>query len=231
VPVRHGAAVGTCFAEQAALALQRAFQENNMSLRLGALLCLTGMAACSHNTEAVQDPSAEQSTVASTDPSLQPASLENSDSPRSRTDADARAPVVADTKGTAPNASPSPSPGAAAEPSKASVDPPAAAESAPPASAPDNTKVNKRDANSAAPTPMDQNNNQTDLKITQQIRQAVMADGSLSFTAKNVKIIAQNGKVTLRGPVNTAQERDAIDAAARKVAGVTQVDNQLEVKK
>jgi hyperosmotically inducible periplasmic protein len=91
--------------------------------------------------------------------------------------------------------------------------------------------VNKRDTNSAALTPMDQNNNQTDLKITQQIRQAVMGDGSLSFTAKNVKIITQNGKVTLRGPVNSAQERDAIDAAARKVAGSAQVDNQLEVKK
>ena len=39
---------------------------------------------------------------------------------------------------------------------------------------------------------------------------AVMADGSLSFTAKNVKIITQNGKVTLRGPVNSADERNAI---------------------
>ncbi|HYJ09854.1 MAG TPA: BON domain-containing protein, partial [Polyangiaceae bacterium] len=87
------------------------------------------------------------------------------------------------------------------------------------------------DRNAAAPTPMDQGQNETDLKITQQIRQAVMADGSLSFTAKNVKIITQNGKVTLRGPVNTAQERSAIEAAARKVAGTAQIDNQIEVKK
>ena len=100
-----------------------------------------------------------------------------------------------------------------------------------PGTQPDNTKVNERDRSSAALTPLDQRNNETDLKITQQVRQAVMADGSLSFTAKNVKIITQAGKVTLRGPVKTAPERDAIEAAARKVAGVTQVDNQIEVKK
>ena len=58
-----------------------------------------------------------------------------------------------------------------------------------------------------------------------------MKDGSLSFTAKNVKIITINGKVTLRGPVKTDQERAAIEAAAKQVAGATQVDNQIEVKK
>jgi hypothetical protein len=97
--------------------------------------------------------------------------------------------------------------------------------------APDNTKVNERDRSSAAVTPLDQRENATDLDITQQIRKAVMADDTLSFTAKNVKIITAGGKVTLRGPVKTDAERNAIDAAARKVAGVTQVDNQIEVKK
>jgi hyperosmotically inducible protein len=97
--------------------------------------------------------------------------------------------------------------------------------------APDNTKINKRDTKSSALTPTDQNENENDLKITQHVRQAVMADKSLSFTAKNVKIITQNGKVTLRGPVNTPEERTAIEAAAQKVAGASMVDNQLEVKK
>jgi hypothetical protein len=163
---------------------------------------------------------------------MQPASLENNNSASSTTshvDADARAPLVADNNGTHPSQAPATNPPASPPPS-AAANPPRPLEPAPGA-APDNTKVNKRDTNSAALTPMDQNNNQSDLKITQQIRQAVMADGSLSFTAKNVKIITQNGKVTLRGPVNSAQERDAIDAAARKVAGASQVDNQLEVKK
>ena len=118
---------------------------------------------------------------------------------------------------------------AAADATSPAAPPPAAADAAPGA-APDNTKVNKRDTNSAALTPVDQGNGEIDLRITQQIRQAVMADNSLSFTAKNVKIITLNGTVTLRGPVNTAAERSAIEAAARRVAGA-QVDNQIEVKK
>ena len=125
----------------------------------------------------------------------------------------------------------------AAEP----MQPPGARELTPPGTAPaapeaasrpdaDNTRVNKRDQGGSL-TPMDQGNGAVDLKITKQIRQAVMADGSLSFTAKNVKIITSNGKVTLRGPVKTDEERSAIDTEARKVAGEANVDNQIEVKK
>ena len=79
-------------------------------------------------------------------------------------------------------------------------------------------------------TPVDQGGSEADRTMTQHIRQAVMKESSLSFTAKNVKIITVNGKVTLRGPVKTAGERATIEAAARKVVGVTQVENQLEVK-
>jgi len=134
--------------------------------------------------------------------------------------ADTRGPLIADTKGTGPNDFKADSPGTN------SADPAPAA-----GTQPDNTKVNERDRNAAALTPGDQKENQSDLKITQQIRQAVMANDSLSFTAKNVKIITAGGKVTLRGPVKTAEERSSIEAAARRIAGVTQVDNQIEVKK
>lgn len=99
------------------------------------------------------------------------------------------------------------------------------------ASQPDNSRVNSRDKGDSTLTPTDQGTSEGDRKITQQVRQAVMKDGSLSFTAKNVKIITINGKVTLRGPVKTDQERSAIEAAAKQVAGATQVDNQIEVKK
>jgi osmotically-inducible protein OsmY len=95
--------------------------------------------------------------------------------------------------------------------------------------APDNTRVNERDR-SATVTPMNQGNNETDLKTTQRIRQAVMADDSLSFSAKNVKIITSNGKVTLRGVVESEDERKAIDDQARKVAGSANVDDRIEVK-
>jgi osmotically-inducible protein OsmY len=100
-----------------------------------------------------------------------------------------------------------------------------------PGTPPDNTEKNKRDKSDTALTPGDQGNNDRDLKITQQIRQAVVGDSALSFNAKNVKIITLNGKVTLRGPVASDQERASIEAAARKVAGAGNVDNQLEVKK
>jgi osmotically-inducible protein OsmY len=99
------------------------------------------------------------------------------------------------------------------------------------ATPPDNTKRNERDRDDAALTPGDQANGEGDLKITQRIRQAVMADDSLSFSAKNVKIITVGGKVTLRGPVKSDAERAAIEAAAKSVAGAGQVDNQIEVKK
>ena len=95
----------------------------------------------------------------------------------------------------------------------------------------DNTGVNKRDRDDRSLTPMDQGNSETDRKITQEIRQAVMKDGSLSFSAKNVKIITINGKVTLRGPVKSAEERAAIESAATKVAGAGRVDSQLEIAK
>ena len=198
-----------------------------MSVRLGALLCLTGLAACSNNTNQppAQDPTyAKEPAQATTEPTMKPASLDQSTpTPAATPSPDARppanGPLVADMKGTSPNSS---------EPSNDAQKPPAAA---PSDVEPDNTKVNKRDTGSAALTPMDQGNGKTELKITQQIRQAIMADGSLSFTAKNVKIITRGSKVTLRGPVNSDQERSNIEVAARKVAGVTEVDNQLEVKK
>lgn len=97
-------------------------------------------------------------------------------------------------------------------------------------SQPDNTRVNKRDRDSAALTPPSQSESEGDRQITQSIRKAVMGDKSLSFTAKNVKIITQGGKVTLRGPVNSDAERSAIERSAKNVAGVVSVDNQLEVK-
>jgi hyperosmotically inducible protein len=93
-----------------------------------------------------------------------------------------------------------------------------------------NPQNSDREERADAPTPIDQGESATDRAATQQIRKALMADDSLSFTAKNVKIITLNGKVTLRGSVNSARERTTIEAAAKKASGVTSVDNQLEVK-
>ena len=95
--------------------------------------------------------------------------------------------------------------------------------------APDNTGRNVRDRNDATLTPGDQSESAADLSLTQEIRKAVVADDGLSTTAKNIKIITADGRVTLRGPVNTAQEKAAIVAKAQRIAGATKVDDQLEV--
>jgi hyperosmotically inducible periplasmic protein len=96
-------------------------------------------------------------------------------------------------------------------------------------SEPDNTSVNERDRNSDAKTPIDQNENQKDVGITADIRKQILAHDDMSVNARNAKIITADGKVTLRGPVDSTSERDVIEKIARDVAGKDNVDNQLEV--
>jgi osmotically-inducible protein OsmY len=95
---------------------------------------------------------------------------------------------------------------------------------------PDNTATNERDRSRETKTSGDQSNSSADLKITQDIRRALMKDSELSTTAKNIKIITDNGQVTLRGPVKNAQEKAKIDQLARSAAGGAKIDDQLEVK-
>ena len=95
---------------------------------------------------------------------------------------------------------------------------------------PDNTAINERDRSGETETSDDQSNGSADLKITQAIRQALMKDSELSMTAKNVKIITNNGQVTLRGPVKNAQEKARIDQLAKSAAGGAKIDDQLDVK-
>jgi hyperosmotically inducible periplasmic protein len=94
---------------------------------------------------------------------------------------------------------------------------------------PDNSGRNVRDRDDQNKTTADQSENEADRTITQNIRRAVTADDSLSTNAKNVKIITNNGMVTLRGPVKSEKEKAEIEAKAKQVAGVKSVDNQLEV--
>ena len=93
----------------------------------------------------------------------------------------------------------------------------------------DNTGRNVRDRNEGMKTPGDQSENEADRTITQNIRKAITADDSLSTNAKNVKIITNDGTVTLRGPVKSVKEKADIEAKAKQVAGVKSVDNQLEI--
>jgi len=100
---------------------------------------------------------------------------------------------------------------------------------APEGVAADNTKVNERDRGNTV-TPIDQGNGEEDIQITATIRREMMGDERLSFAAKNVKVITFERKVTLRGPVSSADEKTSVEAIAKKTNGVSVVDNQLEVK-
>jgi ferritin-like metal-binding protein YciE len=90
----------------------------------------------------------------------------------------------------------------------------------------DNTKQNKDQTN---PTADQQKMNPADRALTQKIRKAIHQDSSLSTYAHNIKIITQDGKVTLRGPVRSEDEKTSIEAKAVAVAGQGNVTNQLEV--
>ena len=98
------------------------------------------------------------------------------------------------------------------------------------APAADNTKVNQRDKNKAEPTADQQKENQPDRELARQIRRSIVQDKSLSSFAHNVKIIAQNGVVTLKGPVRSDEEKTAVEAKASEIAGADKVTSQLEVK-
>lgn len=93
----------------------------------------------------------------------------------------------------------------------------------------DNTVRNVRDRDNRTLTPLDQGNSQADVDTTAAIRKEVIADNSLSVNAQNVKIITHKGQVTLRGPVNTAEEKRLIGEIADRIARPGNVDNQLEV--
>jgi len=96
-------------------------------------------------------------------------------------------------------------------------------------SAPDNSKTNQGDASKGAMTAQQQSTNPADQNITKQIRSAIYKDKSLSTYAHNIKIITQDGKVTLKGPVRSADDKASIEAKAVAVAGADNVTNHLKV--
>jgi len=91
--------------------------------------------------------------------------------------------------------------------------------------APDNTKQNK----SQGETADNQKNNKVDRETSQKIRKAIVSDKSLSTYAHNVKIITTNGTVVLKGPVRSNEEKAAIEAKATDVAGAANVKSELTV--
>jgi|SRR5690242_16300753 hyperosmotically inducible periplasmic protein len=94
---------------------------------------------------------------------------------------------------------------------------------------PDNSKINQRDRNSSQVTAGQQKENRSDRETAKKIRRALVEDKSLSTYAHNIKIISRDGKVTLKGPVRTDEEKQAIEAKAKELAGSDNVSNELQV--
>lgn len=103
------------------------------------------------------------------------------------------------------------------------------AQDAPSQTPPDNTKINERDQQPAAPTADQQSEHRSDRDLAKQIRQTIVKDDSLSMYAHNIKVIVKNGAVTLKGPVRSDDEKQAIVAKAVSIAGDGKVTDQLEV--
>jgi sporulation protein YlmC with PRC-barrel domain len=94
----------------------------------------------------------------------------------------------------------------------------------------DNTRINVRDRQDQTLTPLNQGNSKADVATTAQIRKEIIAGKTMSVNAQNVKIITIDGQVTLRGPVNTAEEKRLIGGIADRSTHSGDVDNQLEVQ-
>jgi len=97
------------------------------------------------------------------------------------------------------------------------------------AQAPDNSATNKRDREKGSVTAGSQKNDKDDVRLAKEVRQAVFKDKSLSTYAHNVKIVAADGKVTLKGPVKTEAEKSAVAEKAASVAGAGNVIDELEI--
>jgi hyperosmotically inducible periplasmic protein len=94
----------------------------------------------------------------------------------------------------------------------------------------DNSGINKRDNGSTEPTADQQRNAHSDVDLTAKIRRSIVGDKSLSTNAHNVKIIAQNGLVTLKGPVQSEAEKNTIEQKASSIAGQSNVKNEIDVQ-
>ena len=94
----------------------------------------------------------------------------------------------------------------------------------------DNTSINVRDKDGATQTPQKQTTGADDRKLAADVRRAIVEDKSLSTSAHNVKVVANGGVVTLRGPVLSEEEKVKVEKHAQQVAGVSSVENQLDIK-
>lgn len=79
-------------------------------------------------------------------------------------------------------------------------------------------------------TVFNQGNSSAETKMTADIRSAIRENNNMSIRANNVTIITQDKKVLLRGDVDSASEKTAIEGIARGKAGDLNVTSELVVR-
>jgi ketosteroid isomerase-like protein len=70
---------------------------------------------------------------------------------------------------------------------------------------------------------------EADLALLKQIRQSLHENAELSDAAQRIRIIVDNGAVTLRGEVGTEEDKEGIGTQVRRVEGVQELHNRLRV--
>jgi osmotically-inducible protein OsmY len=95
---------------------------------------------------------------------------------------------------------------------------------------PDNSSVNKADRGDTKQTAQGQSQAKADRELAAAVRKSIVSDKSLSTYAHNIKVIATNGTVTLRGPVRSSSEKAKVAELAQQVPDVQTVDNRVTVK-
>jgi len=93
----------------------------------------------------------------------------------------------------------------------------------------DNSGVNVRDRAENAPTAGMAGQSKSEVELAANIRKK-LTDTQLSTNAQNAKIVVQGTRVTLRGPVKSQEEKDAVGRIATEFAGEANVDNLLEIE-
>jgi osmotically-inducible protein OsmY len=93
----------------------------------------------------------------------------------------------------------------------------------------DNTAQNEGAMRKDAVTAQKQGNSKRDVTVLAEVRKSIMAEKELSMDAKNVKILYSKGLVTLRGPVDSEEEKAKVQDLAKACSGVTSVKNMLTV--
>lgn len=86
-------------------------------------------------------------------------------------------------------------------------------------------------ATTKALTASSHSTNTLDMETTEKIRRQLMGYGTLSMSAKNIQILTQDGRVSLKGMVTTESERQTVERVAKKIAGEDKVVNETTVTK